>query len=51
MCKDSLINMSVLEIPVRAYKVELNMPELETNYVRKLVSAFSIVLFQRIESA
>jgi hypothetical protein len=27
------------------------MPELETNYVRKLVSAFSIVLFQRIESA
>lgn len=50
ICKDSLKNMSILEIPVRKYKVQLEMPELETNYVRKLVSAFSIVLFQRIET-
>jgi len=27
------------------------MPELEKSYVKKLVSAFSIVLFERIEDA
>ncbi len=50
-CKDSLNNMTILEVPVRRYKVRLEMPELETSYVRKLVSAFSIVLFERIENA
>ena len=49
MCKDSLLNITTLEIPVRKYKAKIEMPELETTYVRKLVSAFSIVLFDRIE--
>ncbi len=51
MCKDTIWDLSRLEIPVRRYKAILNMPEMEKTYVRKLVSAFSIVLFQRIEEA
>ena len=50
-CKDSLGNTTILEIPVRRYKARLEMPELEKSYVRKLVSAFSIVLFDRIAEA
>lgn len=51
MCKESLTNTTTLEIPVRKYKARLEMPELEKSYVRKLVSAFSIVLFERIAEA
>jgi len=40
-----------MDIPVRKYKARIQMPEMEKTYVRKLVSAFSIVLFERIESA
>ena len=51
MCKNTIQDISVLEIPVRRYKVRIEMPSLEKNYVKKLVSAFSIVLFDRIDKS
>jgi hypothetical protein len=50
-CKEDIWETSTLEIPVRQYKAAIEMPELEKSYVRKLVSAFSIVLFDRIDDA
>ncbi len=50
-CKETIWDFSTMEIPVRKYKAILQMPEMEKTYVRKLVSAFSIVLFERIENA
>ena len=50
-CKETIWDFSTMDIPVRKYKARLQMPEMEKTYVRKLVSAFSIVLFERIESA
>jgi hypothetical protein len=40
-----------MEIPVRGYETIVKMPEFSKSYVRKLVSAFSIVLFERIDQA
>ena len=51
MCKNTIKDITILEIPARRYKARIEMPDLEKSYVRKLVSAFSIVLFDRIEKA
>ncbi|MCK9467400.1 MAG: hypothetical protein M0P94_03665 [Candidatus Absconditabacterales bacterium] len=50
-CKEGISRFNTLNIPVGLYHAKVEMPELEKSYVRKLVSAFSIVLFERVESA
>ena len=51
ICKAEIDDFNEIEIPVRKYNVILEMPELEKSYVKKVVSAFSIVLFDRMEEA
>lgn len=50
-CKQWIPKFNTINIPVWSHYAKINMPELEQFYIRKLVSAFSIVLFERIESA
>ncbi len=51
LCKNWISNLTNMDIPVWSYFAAVKMPELEKSYVRKLVSAFSIVLFERVEQA
>jgi hypothetical protein len=50
-CKQWIPKFTNINIPIGLYHTQIKMPELEKSYVKKLVSAFSIVLFERIEDA
>lgn len=50
-CKNWIPKFNSVNIPIWLYYAKVKMPELEKSYIRKLVSAFSIVLFERVENA
>ncbi|HRU50437.1 MAG TPA: hypothetical protein P5155_02930 [Candidatus Absconditabacterales bacterium] len=50
-CKNGIPKFNSVNIPIGLYYAKVKMPELEKSYIRKLVSAFSIVLFERVENA
>jgi hypothetical protein len=50
-CTESIGNFTDISVPIGSYTASVKMPELGKSYVRKLVSAFSIVLFERVGNA
>lgn len=50
-CTETIAKFNTINMPIWSHMASIKMPELEKAYVRKLVSAFSIVLFERVESA
>jgi len=47
-CRESITDLNNINIPIRSYSAAVKMPEFDKSYVKKLVSAFSIVLFDRV---
>lgn len=50
-CKSWLENMKTIELPIKNYTVKLEMPDFEKSAVKKLVSSFAIVLYEKIEDS
>jgi hypothetical protein len=43
--------MKTIELPIKNYTVKLEMPDFEKSAVKKLVSSFAIVLYEKIEDS